>query len=59
MPREVTDRHASVDWRGFAGLRDIVSHGCFGLRQDLLWPIVRDEVPGLLAAVEAELARAG
>ena len=59
LPREMTDRHPTVDWRGFAGLRDIVSHGYFGLRQDLLWPIVRDEVPGLLAAVEAELARGG
>lgn len=59
LPREVTDRHAPVNWRGFAGRRDIVSHGYSGLRQDLLWPIVREEVPGLLAAVEAELARAG
>jgi len=59
LPREVTDRHPDVDWRGFAGLRDIVAHGYFGLRQDLLWPIVRDEVPRLLASVEAELNRSG
>lgn len=59
LPREVTGRHPSVDWRGFAGLRDIVSHGYFGLRQDMLWPIVRDEVPGLLAAVGGKLALAG
>ena len=55
LPHEVTDRHPDVDWRGFAGLRDVVAHGYFGLRQDLLWPIVRDEVPRLLASVEAEL----
>lgn len=59
LPREVTDRHPEVDWRGFAGLRDIVAHGYFGLRQDLLWPIVRDEVPRLLASVEAELNKSG
>jgi uncharacterized protein with HEPN domain len=55
LPREVTERHAAVDWRGFAGLRDVVAHGYFGLRQDLLWPIVREEMPRLLEAVEAEL----
>ena len=55
LPPEVTERHATVDWRGFAGLRDVVAHGYFGLRQDLLWPIVRDEVPRLLDAVEVEL----
>jgi uncharacterized protein with HEPN domain len=45
LPREVTDRHPDVDRRGFAGLRDVVAHGYFGLRQDLLWPIIPDEVP--------------
>ena len=40
-----------------AGLRDVVSHGYFGLDQERLWPIVRDEVPKLLAAIEAELVR--
>jgi uncharacterized protein with HEPN domain len=59
LPREVTDRHPDVDWRGFAGLRDIVAHGYFGQRQDLLWPIIRDEVPLLRASVEAELNRSG
>jgi uncharacterized protein with HEPN domain len=55
LPRELTDRHPGVDWCGFAGLRDVVAHGYFGLRQDLLWPIVRDEVPQLLEAIEAEI----
>lgn len=58
LPREVTEQYRDVDWRGFAGLRDVVSHGYFGLRQDLLWPIVREEVPRLLEAVEAELKTA-
>lgn len=59
LPREFTDRHPNVDWRGFAGLRDVVSHGYFGLRQELLWPIVREEVPRLLASIEAELNQSG
>jgi uncharacterized protein with HEPN domain len=54
LPREMTERYPEVDWRGFGGLRDIVAHGYFGLPQDLLWPIVRKEVPRLLAAVERE-----
>jgi uncharacterized protein with HEPN domain len=55
LPPEVTRRHLDIDWRGFAGLRGVVSHGYFGLDQERLWPVVRDEVPGLLAAVEQEL----
>jgi uncharacterized protein with HEPN domain len=52
---EIGDRHPGVDWRGFSGLRDVVSHGYFGLDQERLWPIIRDEVPTLLAAVQEEL----
>ena len=55
LPREVPARHPIVVWGGFAGLREFVAHAYFGLRQELLWPIVREEVPRLLASVEAEL----
>ena len=57
LPPEIPRRHPDVDWRGFAGLRDVVAHGYFGLEQARLWPVVRDEVPLLLAAVERVLAR--
>jgi uncharacterized protein with HEPN domain len=55
LPREVTERHPDVDWRGWAAWRAVDPHAYFGLRQELLWPIVREEVPRLLASVEAEL----
>jgi len=48
LPRKLTDRHPDFDRRGLAGLR-----------QELLWPIVREEVPRLLATVEAELNGSG
>ncbi len=57
LPPDVTARHPGIDWRGFAGLRDIVTHAYFGLDLPRLWPTVMEEVPVLLAAVEAELNR--
>jgi uncharacterized protein with HEPN domain len=57
LPTEITLRHPTVDWRGFAGLRDVVAHGYFGLDQERLWQIIRDEIPNLLAAVEQEFGR--
>jgi uncharacterized protein with HEPN domain len=56
LPAEVLQRHPKVDWKGFAGLRDMVTHQYFGLDTRRLLPIIRDEVPDLLAAVEAELS---
>ena len=55
LPPELTLRHPTIDWRGFAGLRDIVTHAYFGLDQARLWPIIRDEYPPLLIAIEQEL----
>jgi uncharacterized protein with HEPN domain len=57
LPADLRKRHPNVDWRGFAGLRDQVAHNYHGLSTGTLRPICRREVPQLLAAVEAELAR--
>ncbi len=57
LPPEMLARHPGVDWRGWAGLRDVVSHQYFNLELPLLRPTVVDELPALLAAVTAELAR--
>lgn len=56
IPEDVRQRYPDVDWKGFAGLRDMIAHRYFGLDPARLLPIIKTEVPGLLAAVEKELA---
>jgi uncharacterized protein with HEPN domain len=56
LPPELLARHPDVDWRGWAGLRDVVSHQYFSLELVRLRPTVMDELPALLAAVANELA---
>ena len=56
LPPELLARHPGVDWRGWAGLRDVVSHQYFSLELPRLRPTVVDELPILLASVIAELA---
>ncbi len=58
LPSELIARHPDVDWRGWAGLRDVVSHRYFGLQHSRLRPTVKDELPVLLLAVSGELAKA-
>ena len=55
LPPDLLGRHPSVDWRGWAGLRDLVSHQYFSLELPRLRPTVVDELPVLLTAVEGEL----
>jgi uncharacterized protein with HEPN domain len=55
IPEETRVRYPEVDWKGFAGLRDMMAHQYFGIDTQMLLPIVRDEIPALLRAVESEL----
>jgi uncharacterized protein with HEPN domain len=57
LPDEIRKRHPNVDWKGFAALRDIVAHQYFGIDTRRLLPIIRNELPELLSAIDAELGR--
>lgn len=57
LPPNLTARHPAMDWRGLAGLRDIIIHQYFGVDLRRLWPVVREEFPALIQAVQDELRR--
>lgn len=59
LPPAVLAAHREIDWRGFAGLRDVVAHQYFSVELPRLWPTVNDELPALLAAIDIELGRLG
>ncbi len=48
---ELRGRRPELPWREWAGLRDIVVHHYFGLQDETLWRVVREDVPVLSLAV--------
>jgi len=56
LPPDLLMRHPEVDWRGWAGLRDVVSHQYFSLELPHLRPTIVDELPVLFTAVTGELS---
>ena len=58
IPEEIRQRFPEVDWRGVAGLRDVLAHAYFALDDATLWKIVRTDIPpivDLLEQIEREL----
>jgi uncharacterized protein with HEPN domain len=58
IPEEVRQRHPDVDWRGLAGLRDVLANAYFALDDPTLWKIVRINIPRVierLGPIEKEL----
>ena len=59
IPEEIRQRYPEVNWRGVAGLRDILAHAYFALDDATLWKIVRTDIPqllDLLGEIERELS---
>lgn len=53
IPDDYRRLHPEVDWRGLAGLRDILIHQYFGIDIETVWRITEREARLSLSAVEA------
>ena len=53
---ETTSRNRNIDWSGFAGMKNIVTHQYFRVQLDLVWNTINQELPDLKEFVESELA---
>jgi uncharacterized protein with HEPN domain len=47
VPADVRQGHPEVDWKGMAGLRDVLAHAYFGLDDETLWDVVTTKIPRL------------
>jgi uncharacterized protein with HEPN domain len=52
VSEECKAAHPQIPWRAIVGLRHRIVHEYFRLDLNVIWEIVRKDVPSLLAAVE-------
>jgi len=47
LPLSFREKYPSIPWRDIAGFRNILSHVYFGLIDDRVWKIIKNELPNL------------
>src|SRR6266487_3808883 len=47
LPDEFKQRHSQIEWRKIAGLRNRIVHDYFGLDLEIIWQIIRTDMPAL------------
>jgi len=47
IPEEFKTRYSDIRWKNIAGLRDILIHQYFGIDMQLLWNVVKRDIPEL------------
>ncbi len=57
ISEETRQKYPNVKWRKIAGFRDIVAHEYFGVNEETIWDIVKNEIPDLLAIVKTISAK--
>lgn len=54
--KELFPRYPSIDWRSVMGLRDIIAHQYFNVDADIIYRIVKVNIPELLIVIDHIIA---
>lgn len=53
IPNEVRNANTHIAWRQIIATRNRLIHGYLGIDDDIVWSIVRDDLPALLTQLQA------
>ncbi len=52
LPEDFSNRHPNVPWRQISGLRNRIVHEYFGLDLEIIWQVIRHDLPQLKTHLE-------
>ncbi|WP_058999960.1 HepT-like ribonuclease domain-containing protein [Leptolyngbya sp. NIES-2104] len=57
VPQDLRNRSPETEWRNIAGLRDIIAHAYFQIRDEIIWDTVQNKIQPLKIQIENLLAQ--
>ena len=55
IPPPLRDKYPDIPWKKMAGLRDKLVHEYFGVDLEIIWQLLKEELPGILHPVQQML----
>ena len=52
LPDDFRKKHSKIEWKLLAGMRDKIIHHYFGVDYEIVWDIIKNELPSLKAQIE-------
>lgn len=52
LPQDLRNRYLDTEWRNIAGLRDILAHAYFQVRDEIIWDTVQNKVQLLKTQIQ-------
>lgn len=47
VPKQIKEKYPEIPWKDMAGMRDRLIHEYFGVKIDVVWTTIEDEIPVL------------
>ncbi len=51
IPEEVASKYPEIPWVDIRGMRNVIAHGYFAVKQPIIWKTVTEDLPRLKAAL--------
>ena len=51
LPADFTERHEDIPWSDIIGMRNILVHQYFGILPDVVWDVIKNELPTLRSQI--------
>ena len=52
IPQDIKTNHPEIPWRQIIATRNRIIHGYLGIDNDIIWSIITEEIPSLIAALK-------
>jgi uncharacterized protein with HEPN domain len=47
MPNDLKDEYPEIPWREIAGMRDVLIHQYFGVNIQMVWKVIKNDLPNI------------